>query len=460
MIISQVLPWISQYLFSIDTKALDEQTTFLENDPNNNSFYLSYARFENMFFEIFLDSNTVYLLISYVENDEVIFKSSPSVLDGNFTQFELFSFLNRNTERFQQTATLNNCVQSTNRKEEISNALKGKMIVRYGLQPAETQDPSKFNKKNLYTDQVVVIPNYGSIEVLNSSVILKDHHNKTIEEESLVFVYHEISHTIVIGLINVMFNDFIEFYTGKFNNEIENRKSYCTFGENVVVELTYRVIDNGFSPKFRYYNYLIAVLKGVFNYFDYLAVLNHKEDLVSIIIPEIEKLNKEFRSKYITAKEKLANYIESKTEFDSDLEFHLNYDHTADGVLIEMLNNFTVVEATKFILASSLDDYNSSKSYDISSYKEEIHNRYRTRNLCEGDFLSYSEQIIDGFKIWYKHLSGDNLLGVNNLINNLPSDYNEFISNVFSVESLKSGELVLNPFSSEFLAAGGIDTLF
>jgi hypothetical protein len=460
--ISVVNNWLNCFFTSINATLTHEElaaqnATIL---PENCLRYVAFECDGNILFEVFVNWTNIQILMSYNNEDEVLIESEVSTFEINFSINELFEFLNRKLKQFQLIVT--NKLQSTARDANVSvtNLLSGSMHVRYGIPNSNTKLLETTNQSFGFSDQMVIINVNGTIEVLNSSLVKGDYNLPEIEDKTLPFIYHETTHCLAFAILESVFGKLLHFYIGRFSSTLEHRKSYSVFGEGLVVELTRHLIGSGFSPNWSLYNYQIPIMRGVYCYLNNLSLSTFNKSFTSLIQPESSRVFEDFKTKYTQSKKSLANYIDNGQELNSSSEFDVKYNFATGGEIAVVLGLFDNLIATKFIFFACVEDYNKSKSFDGTLSTEEVHNDYSTRHLSQFKSGSYGTQIIDSFKFWFNYVNSTHSDELVQFVTSLPSEYDEFISEVIVKESLGSDLLVTKKFDSEFETLGGIAALF
>ncbi|MGL4758967.1 MAG: hypothetical protein ACRCXZ_06520 [Patescibacteria group bacterium] len=448
---------VDRYFSKLNAEVIfDESADVLPNSlPPDVLRFVAYNYLGSYSIQVLIRLDAIFFTILRDENAESVNNLDVSCFTIGGTEDELYAFFDRKISLFIQRSLQRSSLQQLDKQSLITTSLTGIMFVRYGIHAV----PEHEGVAN-FIDQMIIYPDSSEYETLADCLISKDHHNSEVREDYMNFIYHEITHCLAIGLINSLFGEFYEFHNRQRLTSIEGRKSFSYFGEGLVVELTNVLIGNGFGPPSRVYNYSIPIWKGIMRYLDALAFEHTGQQFVTLIKPESDRLYEGFKVNFSQLKWALATSLVDGTPIESSSEFVLKYDFNNNNQLAEVLDKFDILSASRYIIEECYVDYNQSRTFEVSSTPQEFHNRYSTRNYGQGDFVSYSNQILDTMKIWFDYQNELCPIETSTLVNSLSGEYFDFLSKVFVTESLFDSELLLEPYSDELYTFGGVESLF
>jgi hypothetical protein len=361
----------------------------------------------------------------------------------------------------------------------IDKSLKGKLIVRYGIGKGEKEEArNDYEKNDKLTDQTLLISGIGFDELI-SPLLHANYEQDTVPQANENFANHEIAHLLALPILNATCRDFIKFYKGERDDKFRNSKTYTRFGETLVAELTQNLIDTRFQASDRNFNYGVVITSGVMDYIKGQVSLlsNYDKRLVDIIKPEQEKLVNDFLEQYKAQKEskaerikvgkdenlndsekieKIENLVDSNIRSEINLSF--DYSKIGDGILVQILSNINFNNLSMDIFIKTFQLYQNSLKYVKGDSKEGVnHSKYVLKTLnVENKYHNevYSEQVLDGFKLWYNALPKDIQIGLGEQIVEMDKkeffgkNFSDFINIVF--ENFESDDRKVKEYSEEF----------
>lgn len=198
----------------------------------------------------------------------------PIASSKDFIESEIIRYLNQ----FQLKSEIKNKrIESEATKENVNpDSFRGNVLLRFGFNPDVSRSQLEDLSVNKLKDQILILPNDGSVEALNSTIVSQDYSQPEFEDplSGMFFSNHELSHALATPLVKTLLADFVTHFVGATNDKFEIQKSYSCLGESVVACLTKELVDTYFSQSNRNFNQTIGISKGLINYINKL--LNQK----------------------------------------------------------------------------------------------------------------------------------------------------------------------------------------